>query len=75
MYWFDGALKGKLEGGVMQNFFRDNQKTTAAPPPPPPPLPIKNEQSLTIETSTWNSSDQLPRNVDKSSRAGCSKVV
>ena len=42
MYWFDGALKGKLEGGgVHAKFFRDNKK-------PPPPLPIKNERSLMI---------------------------
>ena len=46
MYWFDGALKGKLEGGHAK-CFRDNPK-------PPPPLPIKNEQSLISRTSLKN---------------------
>ena len=40
IYWFDGALKGKLEGGGSCKLF---QKSTA---PPPPPLPIKNERPL-----------------------------
>ena len=39
MYKFDGALKGKLEGGVMQNFSEIIKK-------PPPTLPIKNERFL-----------------------------
>ena len=47
MYSFDGALKGKLEGGgggVMQNFSEIIKK-----PPPPPPLLIKNERPLVYQ--------------------------